>query len=488
MLPSSLRTAFSGYIEILQTKLRPKNMVDFEFGPMVVHTPEDLRYLVVEAESAPEFSRLVTETETAFSPGGLFGLREAVKNFFRRTGHYYQVYHSEKVSSDEVFERFASAFENKWQGRKRYLAPMGAVQFCADSIKFRGFEIRSFSFADLDKLLGNSINEVFYPWASVDLTKLEPYWFIDVSDQSLSLFDPELIEIIEAHPSVRKEFTGFPAAIEDALRPLVLYDWEPVHKWASFQSVSDPASETGFGWFHFQLPFWLEVNDNLLVPPPSAPIIPNFEMEIVGDDDCPDFEMPFRAVEMDVDSEATFRTFVSWADECLTSLQPLQEKWPFIEISIGFLLKAFFSEGLEQLLWHIAVLESLFGENKEGNTNLMAERLGTTLGGEMGKNNIKKAFKGLYNFRSELVHGKKGLLEQKIYVGHLREARQFARSALQWFLRYLELVKSQRDANNDLLPKREELLAMLDFDESARNRLSQLVKVLPTGFPSSLAQ
>lgn len=304
----------------------------------------------------------------------------------------------------------------------------------------------------------------------------------------MSLVDPELVEIIESHPSARKEFNGFPAAIELALRPLVLYDWEPVHKWASFQSVSDPASEPGFGWFHFQIPFWLEVNDNLLVPPTSPPIIPDVEMEILGDEDCPEFEMPFRAVEMDVDSEVMFRTFVSWAEECLTWLKPLQEKWPFVEVSTGFLLKAFFSEGLEQLLWHIAVLDSLFGENKEGNTSLMANRLGTALAGETGKNNIKRAFRGLYDFRSALVHGKEGLLDQTIYVKHLREARHFARSALLWFLRYVELVQNQGDANTDVLPKREELLAMLDFDESARNRLGKLIKVLPEGFPNSLAR
>jgi hypothetical protein len=434
---------------------------------------------------------LVIETETAFPLDGLrlFGLREAVRNFFRRTGYYYRVYYGESISLSEALDTFASAFGTKWLVRKRYLAPLAAVQFCVESIKFRGFEIRSFSSADLDRLLGNSVNEVFYPWAKVDLSKLQPYWFIDVYDQSMTSVEPEYEIPFDARPSVRKEFTEFPKAIEMALRPVALYDWEPVHKWASFQSVSNPASEPGFGWFHFRIPFWLEVNDNPLIPPPSAPVIPDVEMEIVGlDEDDHEIEIPFRAVDMDIDSEAKFGDFVSWAEECLTRLEPLQEKWPFVEIATGFLLKAFFSDGLEQLLWHITVLESLFGENKEGNTSLLADRLGRALEGDRAKKDIKKAFRALYNFRSEMVHGKEGLLEQTIYVGHLREARQFARAASLWFLRYLEHVQSHCGDDHDVFPEREELLAVLDFDGSGRKHIIQLIDVLPDNFPRSFNQ
>jgi hypothetical protein len=492
MLPASLKEAIGSYIELLASKLRPKVMVDFRAGPTVVHRPEDLRDLVGEAEGGPEFSQLVIETEKAFPQDGLrlFGLRDPVKNFFRRTGYYYRLYFDGKsMGLIEVVDAFANAFGSKWLVRKRYLAPLTTVQFGAESIKFRGFEIRNFSSGDLDQLLGNSVNEVFYPWAKLDLSKLAPYWFIDVYDQSMTSVDPEVYEgSIDARPSVRKEFTEFPKAIETALRPLALYDWEPVHKWASFQSTSDPASELGFGWFHFRIPFWLEVNENLLVAPPSATIIPDVEMEIVGGEDGPEFEIPFCAVEMDVDNEATFGTFVSWAEERLTRLDPLQEKWPFVEIAIGFLLKGFFSEGLEQLLWHITVLESLFGENKEGNTSLIADRLGRALEGDRTKRDIKRAFRALYNFRSEMVHGKEGLLEQPIYVGHLREGRQLARSALLWFVRYLEHVQSHAGENLDMFPEREELLAVLDFDGSGRERINQLIGLLPDGFPSSLAR
>lgn len=147
MLPASLKEAIGRYIEILPAKLRPRTMVDSEAGPTVVHRPEHLRRLAAEAEREAEFSQLVSETERAFPPDGLlFGLREAVKNFFRRTGYYYRLYfEGESIGLLEVFDTFGNAFGNKWLVRKRYLAPLSTVQFCAESIKFRAFEIRNFS-------------------------------------------------------------------------------------------------------------------------------------------------------------------------------------------------------------------------------------------------------------------------------------------------------------------------------------------------------
>ncbi len=494
MLPASLKGAMGRYIEILPTKLRPMTAptIGNESSTGILGSPRELRDLFDQAEAGTEFSQLVAETDAAFPEGGklLFGLREAVKNFFRRSGFYSQLYHGEDPCVPDVFDTFARAFANKWLVRKRYLAPLATAQFCAASMRFRGFEVRRFSLTELDQLLRNSVNKVFYPWAELDISKLEPYWFIDVYDQSVTSVHPEIWEHISARPSIRKEFTRFPRAIEVALRSLVLYDWEPVHKWASFQSTSDPASESGFGWFHFGIPFWLEVNENLLVQPPIPPIVPDVEIEIVGvGEDNQELEETFCAVDMDVDNEAEFVAFVSWVEERLTQLEPLQENLPFVEIAIGFLFESFFSEGLEQLLWHITVLESLVGENKRGNTSSIAARLGFALETpNRRKEAIEKAFLDLYTFRCDLVHGKKGLLQQTIYLSHLREARQLARSGVVWFLRYLEHLQSHCGDGPGMFPERRELLAVLDPKTSNSARVKQLVALLPDNFPRSFCQ
>jgi hypothetical protein len=104
-----------------------------------------------------------------------------------------------------------------------------------------------------------------------------------------------------------------------------------------------------------------------------------------------------------------------------------EREWRFLDIGIGYLTKAFFADGLEQLLWHITAFEALFGESNRGVTERLARRLAAILGGsEEQRKDVKKRFEQLYRIRSKLVHG--APLEDA-YVGHLREARSFARQA-----------------------------------------------------------
>lgn len=93
-----------------------------------------------------------------------------------------------------------------------------------------------------------------------------------------------------------------------------------------------------------------------------------------------------------------------------------------------------------------------------------------------------------YDFRSRLVHGDEKLLEQKIYVGHLRDGRNLARRTLVWFLRYLDYVQRRylgvRQTDRSL-PTRQELLAPVDLRADSRERISRLLNILPDNFPRS---
>ena len=154
---------------------------------------------------------------------------------------------------------------------------------------------------------------------------------------------------------------------------------------------------------------------------------------------------------------------------------------------MGLLEKAFVThDGLDQILWHIAVLDALLSEENVGVRQAMRPRIGDILGAtEAEKKQVRKGFDELYSFRSELVHGKK--VSEKAQHRHLGDARELARRVCLWFLDYMVRVDQHLQGQNvpyERYPTRSELLTLLDFDKVGLDRLSSVIRTLPERFPS----
>jgi hypothetical protein len=232
----------------------------------------------------------------------------------------------------------------------------------------------------------------------------------------------------------------------------------------------------------------------LLVAPAHSPEIPEIPTELLLDPETGDKvgEVPSYDVRMSEDEAEKFRESLDRLGKIMARLRTQQNEWQFLEIALGFFVKAFFAEGLQQLLWHITVLESLFGEPKEtrGVTELLGARIASVLGNTNEyRKSIKQEFKSLYDFRSNLVHGKRDLLDQEIYVGHLRDARHLARRCLLWFLNYLDHILTEfgKSGQSERLPAREDILSVLDLDGGSRLRIKRIIESLPPGFPNVAA-
>ena len=114
------------------------------------------------------------------------------------------------------------------------------------------------------------------------------------------------------------------------------------------------------------------------------------------------------AVHISLDKQETesFIEFVKRTNENLQKLDFEKSGWHFFEIALNMFVKAFFAEGLEQLLWHITTIEALLGEDATGLTEKLARRIAAICGKtKKEKDNLRKKFKKLYTFRSDLVHG-----------------------------------------------------------------------------------
>lgn len=169
--------------------------------------------------------------------------------------------------------------------------------------------------------------------------------------------------------------------------------------------------------------------------------------------------------------------------ETVTYMAPMEYVW-LEQATLRFQTFTIQKFSKEQLLWHITVIEALFGEDIPGVTKRLAKRTAAVIGqSETERNQIKKRFEELYDFRSRLVHGDK--FKKQIWGGHLRDARDMSRQFLLWFINLANKFLPPTEKNNlSALPTRNELLALIDLRPDAITRFAKIIRSEPSTFPA----
>jgi hypothetical protein len=441
-------------------------------------------------ETGVEFRRLVEETRKSdfprFSDKPVYGLsiwEHAVKNFFRRSGLYLDLTNNDVIDIDAVFQTYLEEFQ-RLETRVAYLIPIELVTFTESFLDFGKFQIRRYSENELDVILENRINKVFYPNAVIDVKLIKDYWFIHVPPT----IPPTIHVTFNDIGKVQLQYTRYPESVELILKRLVLFDWQVDHWRLTSPSASRETNLEDLEkyWIGFGVPFVLVVNNDLLTRPRIAPDTSRLAREPYFDPLTQEEigEIPTRLINLDEKETEELKVFIQRTDDILSKLEPLPDDWQFLNIALLSLMKAFFSDGLDQLFWHIITLEALLGEKGEGVVKRLAKRIGRIQGRtKTERKNIRKQFRKLYDFRSDLVHGRD--IEEHVYVGHLHNARDLARKTILWFLRYLQAIQEAalKEQTEGSVPTRDEILMIIDLDRSSRLRLSQLMPTLPSEFP-----
>lgn len=487
-MSTGLKKAYIDYATIVRSELIASQKERDLDQPIAVlmNKKTQLRTMTERLEGSHKFNFLVRATRDAFSRYG-HGTNEsswlhAVRNVFRRSGFYCDIYENRSVDLDNGFDRYCEAFTTP-EIVVLYLSPLEYVEFSEKSMDFGRFQIKRFAKERLDSLLGNNVSEIFYPWAVVDSTQLRDYWFIYVRE---TVQAPKVgIFQLPLWGRVGVRYTPFPKALAPVVQLLALFEWQADYWRGSARNETAPqASEEG--WQGFNVPFVLRVHDNLYespVPCPSFAMLskePEFDPytgEEIG-------ERPEVHIHLDEQETDSFKAFVRHSGDILAKLSLAGDRWHFFEIALGTLTKAFFADNLDQLLWHITALEALLGERGDELTEKLARRLAAMLGKtEREKKDLKRRFKQLYAFRSDLVHGNR--FGKEVYWGHLREDRDFARRSLNWFLSLLGTIQDEisRQGNAAQFPKRDVILGLLDMNEGQRSQTRTLIDILPPAFP-----
>lgn len=493
-MADNLEEIFRRYWNAVQSKLQQRGEERrVEKGPLrlFVNKAMELRAEIDELENQAEFEQLVGKTNSSFS-GDYHGKSEgawqqAVKNFFRRSGYYIDLFEGKSLSVDAALHNYREALQRR-ETQISYFAPMEYVYFAERTMDFGAFHIRRFAAGELEAIFQNRINEVFYPWAVIDVKRLKDYWFVYLTEPAPV---PRLGRIYVDWSELKRvqvEYTRFPRAIEAALQQIVLFDWQ-ADWWNGPSAYRHEQQERDLerGWLGFSIPFVLRVRDNLLDSPSHVPDLSRLETEPFLDPQTGEEigEVSVTYIHLNKNKTDAFKAFIQCTGSLLASLRAKQNGWQFLEVALGNFIKAFFAEGLEQMLWHITTLEAVLGEKGEGVTERLAQRIASILGrSEEERKAIRKQFKELYAFRCDLVHGNP--FQKQTYIGHLRDARNLARRTLLWFLHYLGNIQAGIPGNQraEGVPTREDILTLLDLDQNSRARLGWLIDTLPVGFPS----
>lgn len=288
-------------------------------------------------------------------------------------------------------------------------------------------------------MLQNKINASFFPYACFDLNKITKYWYIVIADtmEHRSIFDKERF--------FRGSYSHYPKSVQSVFLNLILYDWEKTPA-AKFQMSA--LDGLGLGEFSgpaykFIIPFILEANSCLYCFPQKSHLFPewvsyternvfNFNRE-----ETKSF-MKFVRNSIILCNRLSKQNSIMDPHEEPHAQLFLQEicdltDYDFLNLAFTHLVKAFFSQGIEELVWHIVTIECLLGEKAESITETLARRVSTILGKDREeREEIQKQFKKLYNFRCKLIHGAKPGKDISGY--HFLLARNMARRTTLWFL------------------------------------------------------
>jgi len=530
-----LRKKFEGYLNVVSSKLVKTGKVGGG-NKRVLHLrtnePFELRTLVLKLEQENSFGKLVEETMSEFGIDdasfletfpllydtlskyidvedlGLESLalfespeevvKIAISNFFCRSGCYFNIFRKSIPDTDKLFEEYCNAFKKK-EIKKKYLIPLGNVGFSRPSMNFGEFEIKKFSLQELDTILQNNINKVFYQYASVNLERLIRFWYV-YAERTVNPLEGLGWESLE---SGKQEFSYHsygvhPKSLESVLQNIALFDWErkiraddqgrtkAAQEWLGIhlQEISENTVEEGFspGFKRYMtpklfIPFNLITDDNLLSDPQLPAVHGQFNMDRDFQAHLEWNPQSYYFFRFNNEQSNEFENFLKNSINLLDEIKNRKEEWGFINYALEQLNKAFFSEMPEELLAHITMIECLLGGGDErGVRETLARRITRILGKNQNeKKLIRKQFNELYSIRGKLVHGIR--IEKKDYKEYSFVAWHMAREVGFWFLKILNALQKQipSDWGDKDIPKREDILKLIDLDKPEKLRVKFLL-------------
>jgi hypothetical protein len=385
-----------------------------------------------------------------------FMAAERLRCWLRRSGTYQAVCSEAPVDVRALCSGLTQGLSAQHQ-QIRHFVPIQNVRFNGN-LDFGFFRILKLDKGELDQVLRNDVNQLFYPYAIVDTERLADCWLLEVPESR----DAPSALFLSLETEANFATSGFPDAVEAALENICLFGWE--------ESI---VSEDGVNF--------VVSSGRVCIPRPRFPGVISVS-DWLFERPAPAWALDSEGFIFDLNTPEKTAKFKFTVIEIALLFERVRSKAPFIQAARRFMVKGFFSTGLDQLLWHITAIEALLGENTGNLVDTLKRRLTIILGTtEKDKKAIRKDFVELYDFRSRLVHGDLGDLGG-LHPGHLITARQMALASLLWMAQWLWLMVKNWP-QDQAMPSRENILRFLDMPPDGRLQLKAMLDSLPQAIP-----
>jgi hypothetical protein len=367
---------------------------------------EQLRHLGLEEShslyAAPEFVALQEICEKLYPGAGRketleFALSGALRNLGLLSGGPRQ------TELDWAAKRIDAAFRQEVSHRT-HLCPLDLADELPD-VKFGPNQIRTFTAAELaDVVDPDGISRNLPQWQS-NIRRLSCFaWLVITESVSLPanpgaralplLFEIHDFDRIELHKP------KFPVAVEAALFALLMVPWEDVAVYAEDE------------WRPFEVPWVHTIDDDLFARRMVVPDADTLKW-------APDEERPERRLLLKDNAQVTIHTLGNtfWAAITRARETSLCER-PFAH----FFVRAFASEGIDEFLAHITVVEAALGSPSDydsrsrpkfgGKNPGATARVSWRVAGILHDAAAGERYRELFKERSDFLHGQTRRLYQ----------------------------------------------------------------------------
>jgi len=363
-----------------------------------------------------------------------FGLEVSIGNALRALGLPCSTPHLPTPPGREL-STVASALVHEFQRttiRRRHLCPLDMADDLP-TFQFGNAKVGRFTATELEVLFNAPQLGRCFPDIQLDTQRLSQFHWLVVEEDVSALgesgnrqFSCLDLPLHKDSGEIVPHGGRFPAAVERALFFLLLAPWED---WSAMEEVD---------WRGFRVPWIYTLDDDLCTfpPPPPAPERLSWEPHFyqVDHDEWVESERPLW-----------LRTFATSEDV----RQALDSGWVKLQVSstleselfstpvAHFLVRAFLSDGIDEVMAHLIVVEAAFGTEADHKGKLRmagdrhnesaTRRVAARLSAAIGKSGAAKEYLDLYDMRCTYVHGRH---EDRIISTKQRVlARRLAREA-----------------------------------------------------------
>lgn len=356
---------------------------------------------------------------------------------------------------DEVASALTHEF-SRTKARLRHLCPLDLAQDIP-SISFGNSKLARFSAQELEVIFDAPRLERHFPGHRLDTSRFSEFHWLVVEEEvaikgrPAGRASPFLDMLIETDLGEIDPYGGrFPVAVEAALFFLLLAPWE---RWAEMHEVD---------WRGFRLPWIYTVNEDLCVAParPPDPDSLSWEPQFYTNE-CGEPEEFERPVGLRLDDSAV-PGIQTLTNEFWTMLQSARQSDLFKPPVEHFLVRAFLSSKIDEVLAHLTVIEAAFGTESDHKSHLRPKpdchksiratgRVAARLSAALGEPKAAQDYLYLFDVRSMFVHGRAGL--KPISTTHRVLARSLARGAADALVRMASHGLSRENLLAQLLDK-----------------------------------